>query len=86
MQLTQKVEQAWGQVAKSHWIWSELTKSRKSTIIYSSLIRSRDDAIHYLGWEYQVVNPVSLRQIRREAQSHYPTNEAKWNVRFGYLA
>ncbi|UPL00730.1 hypothetical protein LCI18_011664 [Fusarium solani-melongenae] len=37
------------------------------------LIRSHGDAIHHLGLVSDVLHPVSLRQIRREAQSYGPS-------------
>ncbi|KAM6528998.1 hypothetical protein FALCPG4_009951 [Fusarium falciforme] len=61
--------------------WNRLSELRGGKGLMASdpkridreLIRSHGDAIHHLGLVSDVLHPVSLRQIRREAQSYGPS-------------
>ncbi|KAM0417349.1 hypothetical protein ACHAPT_012665 [Fusarium lateritium] len=68
--LTPGVVEEWTRV-------SELRRGQGLTVkdperIDRQLIRSHGDAIHYLGLMSDAVHPISLRQIRREAQNYGP--------------
>ncbi|EEU45716.1 uncharacterized protein NECHADRAFT_40743 [Fusarium vanettenii 77-13-4] len=61
--------------------WNRLSELRGGKELMASdperidreLIRSHGDAIHHLGLVSDVLHPVSLRQIRREAQCYGPS-------------
>lgn len=64
--LQPRVLDAWTKV--SHLRTGREIRVMEPRRIDSSLIRSHGDAIHHLGLLTEVVHPVSLREIRREAR------------------